>query len=207
MVMTFILHPLSHYNTITEPRARFLLSLIKGLTIDFPAYFILSLINVFRDTTTHDKLIFPSAITRLFRHFSVSFPEFPHFSYMCAIDVVIVKRSLAKLHLRQPQTQTAAPLASTAPSTSAPSSSVGGVTLEAIMAQLVHMDACLDTLSDELCQVNTHVGCIARRQAVMGGYTVASFLEASEDESDGSSSADDVEDDDDGLPSDDEMST
>ena len=24
MVMTFILHPLSHYNTITEPRARFL---------------------------------------------------------------------------------------------------------------------------------------------------------------------------------------
>ena len=35
MVMTFVLHPLSHYNSITEPRARFLLSLIKGLTIDF----------------------------------------------------------------------------------------------------------------------------------------------------------------------------
>ena len=32
------------------------------------------------------------------------------------------------------------------------------------------MDACLDTLSDELCQVNTHVGHIARRQAVMGGF-------------------------------------
>ena len=62
MVMTFILHPLSHYNTITEPRARFLLSLIKGLTIDFPSHFILSLIDVFRDTTTRDKLIFPSAI-------------------------------------------------------------------------------------------------------------------------------------------------
>ena len=62
MVMTFILHPLSHYNTITEPRARFLLSLIKDLTIDFPSHFILSLIDVFRDTTTRDKLIFPSAI-------------------------------------------------------------------------------------------------------------------------------------------------
>ena len=36
MVMTFILHPLSHYNTITEPCAQFLLSLIEVLTIDFP---------------------------------------------------------------------------------------------------------------------------------------------------------------------------
>ena len=26
MVMTFVLHPLSHYNSITKPRARFLLS-------------------------------------------------------------------------------------------------------------------------------------------------------------------------------------
>ena len=43
------------------------------------------------------------------------------------------------------------PLASTAPSTSTPSSSSGGVTLEAIMAQLVRKDARLDTLSDELC--------------------------------------------------------
>ena len=72
------------------------------------------------------------------------------------------------------------------------------------MAQLVHMDARLNTLSDELCQVNTYVGHIARRQAIMDGYTVASSPEASEDESDGSGSA---EDDDDGSPSDDEMST
>ena len=39
MVMTFVLHPLSHYNSITEPRARFLLSLLKHLTIDFPSYY------------------------------------------------------------------------------------------------------------------------------------------------------------------------
>ncbi|XP_030930911.1 secreted RxLR effector protein 161-like [Quercus lobata] len=48
---------------------------------------------------------------------------------------------------------------------------------------------------------------ITRRQAVMGGYTMASFPEASEDDSDGYSSVDDTEDDDDGSPSDDEMST
>ena len=30
MVMSFILHPLSHYNSITQPRARFLLSLLLG---------------------------------------------------------------------------------------------------------------------------------------------------------------------------------
>ena len=69
--MTFVLHPLSHYNSITEPHARFLLSLLEHLTIDFPSHFILSLIDVYRDTATHDKLItathdkliFPSAIT------------------------------------------------------------------------------------------------------------------------------------------------
>ena len=38
------------------------------------------------------------------------------------------------------------------------------------MAQLQRMDARLDTLSDELCQVNTHVGRIAQRQTVMGGF-------------------------------------
>ena len=91
MVMTFILHPLSHNNTITEPRACFLLSLIKDLSIDFPSYFILSLINVYRDTTTHDKLILPSAITRLLHHFFVSYPESPHFTFMCAIDVATVR--------------------------------------------------------------------------------------------------------------------
>ena len=54
------------------------------------------------------------------------------------------------------------------PSTSAPSSSSGGVTLEVVMAQLERMDAHLDTLSTELYQVNTHVSRIARWQAYMG---------------------------------------
>ena len=75
------------------------------------------------------------------------------------------------------------------------------------MAQLVRMDARLDTLSNELCQVNIRVDRIAQRQVVMHGYTVTSFLEASEDQSDDSNSVDDTEDDDDGSASDDEMST
>ena len=58
-----------------------------------------------------------------------------------------------------------APLASTAPSTSAPSSFTSGATFEAIMTQLVRMDAHLNTFSDELCLVNTRVGRITRRQA------------------------------------------
>ena len=77
MVMTFVLHPLSHYNSITEPRARFLLSLLEHLTIDFSSHFILSIIDVHLDSVSHDKLIFPSAITRILHHFSLFlFPFF-----------------------------------------------------------------------------------------------------------------------------------
>ena len=65
------------------------------------------------------------------------------------------------------------PPTSSSPSTSA-SSFAGGVTLEAIMAQLVCMDARLDTLSDELCQVNTRVGRIVQQPAVMGGFIASS---------------------------------
>ena len=106
---------------------------------------------------THDKFIFLSA-TRILRHFSVSYPESPYFSVMFAIDAATIRQSEAQLRPKQPQTETMTPPASSAPSTSTPSSSAGGVTLEAIMAQPVHMDAHLDTLSDELCQVNTRVG-------------------------------------------------
>ena len=55
MVMTFILHPLSHYNSITEPRALFLLSLLEHLTIDFPSHFILSIIDVHLDSASRDN--------------------------------------------------------------------------------------------------------------------------------------------------------
>ena len=76
------------------------------------------------------------------------------------------------------------------------------------------MDTRLDTLSIELYQVNVRVGCIARRQATMGGFApeaspppppVASDFE---DEDDDDGDDDDVSDDDDGDASSiDEMST
>ena len=69
------------------------------------------------------------------------------------------------------------PAASAVPPSSAPTSSthfysaVGGVTLEAIMEQLqqIHVDFSgrLDTLTCEMCQMNTRVGRIAHRQARM----------------------------------------
>ena len=95
IVMTFVLHPLSQYNSITEPRAQFLLSLLKHLTIDFSSHFILSIIDVHLDSVSRDKLIFPSAITRILRHFSVPFPSSDHFSIMCAIDYATIKCSEA----------------------------------------------------------------------------------------------------------------
>ena len=101
MVMTFVLHPLSHYNSITEPRARFLLSLLEHLTIDFPSHFILSILNVYRDLAPHDKLIFPLVITRIICHFFVPFPTSDHFNFMCAIDAATVKRSEAQFRSRQ----------------------------------------------------------------------------------------------------------
>ena len=80
MVITFVLHPFSHYNSITEPRARFLLSLLEHFIIDFPSHFIRSIIDVHLDSASRDKLIFPSTITRtpFFHSFSLIQPFFHH---------------------------------------------------------------------------------------------------------------------------------
>ena len=79
MVMTFVLTPRSHSNTITEPRAHFLFSLLKGLSIDFPSHMIVSMIYIYQDTTTCDKLIFPLAITHIRTHLHVTIPSTPSF--------------------------------------------------------------------------------------------------------------------------------
>ena len=82
------------------------------------------------------------------------------------------------------------------------------------MVQLQRMDACLDTLSDKLCQVNTRVGRIAREQACLGGFveSPSPSPEASADKDDDSDFDDDDDDDDDenedaSSPNDNEMST
>ena len=70
------------------------------------------------------------------------------------------------------------------------------------------MDACLDTLTTEMYQVNTRVGRIARRQARLGGFVESPSPppEASEDneaskDDDDSDSGDDDDDDEDGEAS------
>ena len=79
------------------------------------------------------------------------------------------------------------------------------------MVQLQHMNAHLDILSDELCQVNTHVGRIAWWQAHLGGFveSPSPSPEASKDEDDDGDFDDDDDDDDKdedaSLPSDDKM--
>ena len=100
MMMTFVLYPLSHYNSIVESHARFLLSLLEHLTIDFPSHFILSLIDVFQDSASRDKLIFPFAITRILGHFSVPSLTSDPFTFMCAIDTATVKCSEAQFRSR-----------------------------------------------------------------------------------------------------------
>ena len=98
MVMTFTITPLSHYNSIIESRTRFLLSLLEDLTIDFLFHFITSVIDVYQDMATHDKLIFPSAIMRILQHFSVEIPDsLPFFLIMGAIDTDTIQWSEAQL--------------------------------------------------------------------------------------------------------------
>ena len=82
------------------------------------------------------------------------------------------------------------------------------------MAQLQRMDARLDTLSTELYQVNVRVDCIARWQAIMGGFTSEAspppplMASDSKDEDDDDSDNDDAFADNDGdASSTDEMST
>ena len=71
------------------------------------------------------------------------------------------------------------------------------------------MDARLDILNDELCQVNTRVSCIARWHACLGGFikSPSPSPKASEDEdNNGDSNNDDDDGDDDASsPSDDKM--
>ena len=94
---------------------------------------------------------------------------------MGAINAAFVQRSEAQLRPKRPQVETTDPVTSTVPSSSTPPPSVaGGVTLEAYMALLQRMEADfggrLDYLTDEMCQMNTRVGHIARRQARVAGF-------------------------------------
>ena len=92
---------------------------------------------------------------------------------------------------------------------------MGDVRLGDIMAQLQCMDACLNTFSTELYQVNVRVGRIAKRHVTIGGFALEAtpspplpmaFDSEDEDADDGDNN--DASDDDDGdASSTNEMST
>ena len=105
MVMTFILTPWSHYNTIIKPCAHFLFSLLEGLYIDFPSHMIVSMINIYQGTVTCDKLIFPSAITLILTRMYIPIPSTPLFSIMGAISQECMWRSAAQLAFKAKRPQ------------------------------------------------------------------------------------------------------
>ena len=102
MVMTFVLTPRSHHNTITEPHARFLLSLLEDLSMDFSSHMIVSMIDIYRGIATRDKLIFSSAITHILTHLHVTIPFSPLFYTMGAISEESIRWSDAQLAAKRP---------------------------------------------------------------------------------------------------------
>jgi len=101
--MIFVHTPWSHYNTITEPHAPFLLSLMEVLSIDFPLHMIESMIDCYRDIATRDKLIFPSTITHILSHVHVTIPPSSPFYVMVAISKEFVRRSDTQLATMRPR--------------------------------------------------------------------------------------------------------
>ena len=108
--------------------------------------------------------------------------------------------------LVDPTTLSFRPSSSSAPS----SSSQATISLTDIMEKLQHMHANfgsrLDHLSNEMCQMNTRISGIARRQSRLGGFAPSPSLEHVE-ESSSSNGGDDDDYDASGFKSDDEMMT
>ena len=63
------------------------------------------MIDIYRDTATRDKLIFPSAITCILSHVHVTFPLFTHFYAMGAISKESIRRSNAQLAAKRPRVE------------------------------------------------------------------------------------------------------
>ena len=140
----------------------------------------------------------------------VTIPLSTPFNAMGAISKASIWRSDAQLAAKWPHvksTSTDAVSASRLSSSFAPPSSGVEASLATIMDQLLLMRAnfgsCLDHLFDEMCQMNTKIGRIARHQSRLGGFAPSPTLEPAE------VSSSDGGDDDDTSSSeiDDEMAT
>ena len=175
-----------------------------------------SIIDCYRDTTTWDKLIFPSTITHILTQLHVTIPFSPLFYVMGAMSKVSIWRSAAQLAVKRPcvEPSDVAPTNPTGPSSqssssSAPSSSFRApVSLVEVTQQLQHMHvdfgSHLDHLSNEMCQMNIKIGHITCRQSRLGGFAPSSSPEHVE-ESSSLDGGDDDGDDASGSEYDDEM--
>ena len=106
IVMTFVHTPQSHYSTITEPHARFLLSLMEGIFIEFPSHMIVFILDFYQDTATCDKLIFPLAITHILTHVHITIPPSSLFHFTGAISKESIWKSATQLSTKQPCVET-----------------------------------------------------------------------------------------------------
>ena len=190
---------------------------MESLSILFLSHMVESIIDCYRNTTTRDKLIFPTAITCILTHLHVTIPPSHHFYVMGAISKKFIWRSAMQLAakvpwvepsdtvLENPTTPSSRPSSSSAPS----SSSRATISLADITKQFHHMRANfgshLDHLIDKMCQMNTRISSIAHRQSRLGGFAPLPSLELVEE----SSSSNGGNDDDDASSSeyDDEMTT
>ena len=66
---------------------------MEDLSIDFPSHMIESMIDCYQDTATCDKLIFPSAITRILSYVHVTIPISSPFYVMGVISEESIWRS------------------------------------------------------------------------------------------------------------------
>ena len=117
---------------------------------------IVSIIDIYQDTATHDKLIFPSATPRILIYLHVTIPRSPLFYTMGAINKESIWRSDAQLAAKQPCVKDDATPTPRLSLSSTPSSSHRvEAFLAAIMDQFQIMCAGfgsrLDHLSDEMC--------------------------------------------------------
>ena len=159
---------------------------------------IVSMIDIYGDTVTRNKLKFPSTITCILTHLHITTPSSPLFQTMGAISKESIRRSDVQLAAKRPYVKPTpaqqneatfhategaakdATYASQPSSSSTPSSYGVKASLAAIMDQLQHMhDNCgshLDHISDEMCQMNTRIGRIAHRQSCLGGMLIPFHL-------------------------------
>ena len=101
------------------------------------------MIDRYRDTATHDKLIFPTAITHILSHVHITTPLSSPFYVMGSISKESIRKSDAQLATKWPRMEDDATPTPRPSSYFAPSSSSSRVeaSLATIMDQLQHMHA------------------------------------------------------------------